>query len=110
QPAGVFAGVAGAAAALLIAWVLIGRHAPDSARAGLVFLGLTIVIAAIGTAVLPMSAIVQFLGYPFAWTLPRTLRGAIGANIWLADAIGAGMLIGIGTEPADLLQIAGTVA
>ncbi|WP_167137122.1 sensor histidine kinase [Diaminobutyricimonas sp. TR449] len=104
-----FAALAAVAAALVASWFLIGRHAHHSHSAAITFTVLVIVLFGLGTAIHPLFAIAQFLGYPLMWTLPRTLRGSIIANVALALSIGVGFLFSSGTTPDDLAQTAFTV-
>lgn len=109
QPAATFWAVVGITAGFVASWFLVGRHSPDSPRAATAFIILILLVGAAGTAVHPVYAIIQFIGYPLMWTLPRTLRGAIAANAALALSIGCGFLISNGTAPDALAETAFTV-
>ena len=96
-------GALSADAAFVLGWLLVGRHAVHSTRAGTAFIIITIVLAGVGAAFSPTMATIQTIAYPIVWILAKTLRDAIIANIALAVTVGVGIFIGSGSLSQALI-------
>ncbi len=86
------------------AWFLIGRRSPASQTAAGVFLVITIVVATVGTALVPSMATIQCIGYPLIWVLSRRVQSAILANVALATGVGVGLYLSTGLIQALVIQ------
>lgn len=91
-------------AVFVAAWFLIGRRSTYSPRAAAAFLVITIVVATVGTALVPSMATIQCIGYPLIWVLSQRVQSAILANVALATGVGVGLYFSTGIVQALVIQ------
>ena len=92
-----------AIAVFVAAWFVVGRRATRSQRAGIAFVVITIVVAAVGTAFSPSLATIQCIAYPIIWVLIDRTEAAILANIALATGVAVGLYLSTGSALQALL-------
>ena len=92
-----------AIAVFVAAWFVVGRRATHSQRAGIAFVVITIVVAAVGTAFSPNLATIQCIAYPIIWVLIDRTEAAILANIALATGVAVGLYLSTGSALQALL-------
>jgi signal transduction histidine kinase len=92
-----------AIAVFVVAWFVVGRRATHSQRAGIAFVVITIVVAAVGTAFSPSLATIQCIAYPIIWVLIDRTQTAILANIALATGVAVGLYLSTGSALQALL-------
>src|SRR5690554_4743677 len=95
---------------MLVTWMLVAGRKAVTRRGALTLVIVMIAVAGTGTAITPTFATIQFLAYPLMWTLCNRLRSAIIANVALALAVGVGFIFSRGSDPAERVVIALTVA
>ena len=99
----------GAVALFLGGWLALWRRACDGNGPALVLSAVIIVAALVGTAAAPSFATFQCLAFPLLWTLAKSLRHALVANVVAALAVGLGFVVSLGTSTDALLSTAATV-
>ncbi len=82
--------------AVVVAYLTLGRAAPDGSRRAAVFVGI-LVLATFGlVAVAPALAVFQSLAMPAGWVLAHSRRGGILASALVAVAASMGFLVSLG--------------
>jgi signal transduction histidine kinase len=98
-------------AALLVAWLALGRRADsDGGWYSVGLLALVSIICGVATGFDPTLATLQCVAYPIVWYFAGSLRAALVGNIGLVAAVGVGFLFSIGTTQGALIQTAVTCA
>jgi len=96
----------GVLAAVLIAYLTLGRPASDGSRRAHAYIGV-LALATFGlVAVAPPLAVFQSLAMPTGWVLTTTRRGGILSSLIVALAAGAGFFVALGPS-WDTLASAG---
>lgn len=86
----------GVLVAVLLAYLAIGRRAPDGSRRAAIYIGV-LVAATFGlVAVAPPLAVFQSLAMPSGWVLSTTRRGGILSSGAVALAAAAGFFVALG--------------
>jgi signal transduction histidine kinase len=86
----------GVLAAVLIAYLTLGRPASDGSRRAHAYIGV-LALATFGlVAVAPPLAVFQSLAMPTGWVLTTTRRGGILSSLFVALAAGAGFFVALG--------------
>jgi signal transduction histidine kinase len=104
--------------AILIVWFAVGRGSVEGSRRAIATVVLVVVLSGVGTAISPSMATVQAIAFPLVWTLTRSTRGAVIANVALALSVGTGYFLVIGpslvafaqTLVIEIISLAGSFA
>ena len=91
-------GALGVIAGVVVVWFAVGRGSAEGSRRAIATVAVVIVLSGIGPVINPGMATIQVIAFPLMWTLPRTTRGAIRANVLLALAVGTGYFFGLGAD------------
>ena len=91
-------------AAILIVWFAVGRGAVQGSPRAITTVVLVVVLSGVGTAISPSMATVQAIAFPLVWTLTRTTRAAVIANVALALSVGTGYFFVIGPSLVAFAQ------
>jgi signal transduction histidine kinase len=86
----------GVIVAIVMVWFLLGRRSEEGSAGAVAVIVSVIVLSGIGTAISPGMATVQAIAFPLVWTLSRTTRAAVVANVLLAVTVGVGYVIRLG--------------
>jgi len=100
-----FVGALAVVAAIVIVWFAVGRGAGEGSPRAITTVVLVVVLSGVGTAISPSMATVQAIGFPLVWTLTRTTRGAVIANVALALSVGTGYFFVIGPGVVAFAQV-----
>jgi signal transduction histidine kinase len=92
-------------AAIVIVWFAVGRGAGEGSPRAITTVVLVVVLSGVGTAISPSMATVQAIGFPLVWTLTRSTRGAVIANVALALSVGTGYFFVIGPGLVAFAQV-----
>lgn len=95
---------------LVLSWALWGDRRVEAEEPSVALVLGVALAAGVATAGFASLAILQAIAYPVAWVFSRRIWDAVLGNLAIALAVGAGFTVSIGTEPADLVQIAFTLA
>jgi signal transduction histidine kinase len=95
---------------LVLSWALWGDQRVEAEEPSVALVLGVALAAGVATAGFASLAILQAIAYPVAWVFSRRIRDAVLGNLAIGLAVGAGFTLSIGTEPADLVQIAFTLA
>jgi len=94
---------------LVLSWALWGDQRVEAEEPSVALVLGVALAAGVATAGFASLAILQAIAYPVAWVFSRRIRDAMLGNLAIGLAVGAGFTVSIGTEPADLVQIAFTL-
>lgn len=94
---------------LVLSWALWGDQRVEAEEPSVALVLGVALAAGVATAGFASLAILQAIAYPVAWVFSRRIRDAVLGNLAIGLAVGAGFTVSIGTEPADLVQIAFTL-
>ncbi|WP_395640159.1 sensor histidine kinase [Pseudolysinimonas sp.] len=87
---------AGTLVTVLIAFVTLGRRAPDGSSRAAVFVGILVVATFALVSVAPTLAVFQSLAMPAGWVLATTRRAGILSSAAVATAAAAGFFVSLG--------------
>lgn len=94
---------------LVLTWALWGDRRVEAEEPSVPLVLGVALAAGVATAGFATLAILQAIAYPVAWVFSRRIRDAVLGNLAIGVAVGVGLTVSIGTEPADLMQIAFTL-
>lgn len=87
---------AGVLVAFVVAYLTLGRRAPDGSRRAAVFVGILVLTTFGLVAAVPPLAVFQSLAMPAGWVLAHSRRGGILASLAIALATAAGFVVSLG--------------
>jgi signal transduction histidine kinase len=97
-------------AAVLLAFLTIGRRATERSRLAVVFVGI-LVLATFGlVAAVPSLAVFQAIAMPAGWVLAHSRRGGIAASALISVAASAGFFVSLGLTEEAVTTVAVSLA